>query len=383
LALRELSAQLGIELPKTRDDKALSKLAAAADFSYGPKALSLNNLTVQLDETQLHGSIAVTDLDTKATRFDLNVDHIDLDRYLAPANATAPATPKVAAPKLAEKPTELPTASVKALNVNGSIAIGSTRIVGLALSNLSMNLHADQGVVHLSPIKANLYGGGYSGDITYDVHGAIPSVMLNQQLTNVDMTPLLQDSVQSRLLSGHGNASTRLTGAGRSSDELIRNLSGRLEANLVDGAVNGIDLWYEIALAQALLKQQAPPAGSDDRRTKFDTFRMSADLSGGVATTKDLAIASQYLRVTGAGNANLITHAIDYHVAATILKAPPSSQNQNLSQLTLAEVPVEISGTTSAPKVRPDLQAVLKGQLKQKLQDTLNDKLQGIFGKRP
>ncbi|MGH8210020.1 MAG: AsmA-like C-terminal region-containing protein, partial [Steroidobacteraceae bacterium] len=169
--------------------------------------------------------------------------------------------------------------------------------------------------------------------------------------------------------------------SGLTSDALIKNLSGRVEMNLADGAVNGIDLWYELNRAQALLKQQSLPAGSDDRRTKFDSLRMSADIVGGVATTKDLNIASQYLRVTGGGTTNLITEAIDYHIVATVFKAPPSSQAADLSQLTLAGIPVDISGTTSDPKVRPDLQGLLKSRLKQKLQDTLQDKLHGLFGK--
>jgi hypothetical protein len=87
------------------------------------------------------------------------------------------------------------------------------------------------------------------------------------------------------------------------------------------------------------------------------------------------------LRVTGAGSSNLVTKAIDYHVVATILKAPPSAQGPELSQLTLADIPVDISGTMNDPKARPDLQGILKSKLKQKLQDTLKDKLQGIFNR--
>jgi hypothetical protein len=37
-------------------------------------------------------------------------------------------------------------------------------------------------------------------------------------------------------------------------------------------------------------------------------------------------IASQFLRVTGTGTANLLTKGIDYHIVATILKAAPSSR---------------------------------------------------------
>jgi len=101
-----------------------------------------------------------------------------------------------------------------------------------------------------------------------------------------------------------------------------------MEANLANGAVNGIDLWYEVNLVQALLAQQSPPSMRDQHQTKFDSFKMSADIAGGIATTKDLNIASQLLRVTGAGSSNLITQAIDYHLVATILKAPPQLKGQ-------------------------------------------------------
>jgi len=376
LALREFVAQLGIDLPKTRDQKALSALAAATDFSYAANSVRLDKLDLQLDGTQLRGALAVTSLDSKAITFDMNVDHIDLDRYLAPESA---ASPPVA--KSDQRPVELPTTAVRTLNVSGNFSIGTAKAAGLALSNVRLTLEAKDGVVHLFPIKASLYGGEYSGDITYDAHEAVPSVKLDQQVTGVNIEPLLKDSINSERLSGRGNAGTKLAGVGRTSDVLMKNLSGRVDANLANGAVNGIDLWYEISRAQALLKQQAAPGGSDDRRTKFDTFKMSADIVGGVATTKDLVITSQYLRVTGAGSSNLVTKAIDYHIVATILKAPPSAQGSELSQLTLADIPVDIGGTMNDPKVRPDLQGILKSKLKQKLQDTLKNKLQGILNR--
>ncbi len=376
LRLREFLAQLGTDLPKTRDVKVLSKLAASTEFKYGANALHLDKLDLQLDDTQLRGTLAVTNIESKALTFDLNVDNIDIDRYLAPQTAEPPP-----AAKPDEKPADLPTAIVRALRLSGNFSISNAKAAGLALSNLRVTLQAKDGVLHLSPIKASLYGGEYAGDITYDAHEAIPSIKLDQQMTGVDMAPLLKDGFKSERLSGRGNANMKLAGAGRTSDELTRNLLGRVDANLTIGAVNGIDLWFEISRAQALLKQQAMPAGSDDKRTKFDAFKMSADIAGGIATTKDLNVASQNLRVTGGGTSNLLTKAINYHVVATILKAPPSGQGSELSQLNLADIPVEISGTMNDPKVRPDLQDILKSKLKQKLQDTIQDKLKGFLSR--
>jgi AsmA protein len=378
LELREFMAQLGITPPQTQDVTALSKLAATTDFAYGKNALRLEKLDFQLDDSHLRGVAAITNLDTKAMSFDLSVDHVDLDRYLPPKSKTA-ASAAVAA-KTTEPPTPLPTSAVRGLDIDGRFTIGSAKVEGMTVSNLRLGLQAKEGIVHLSPVSGPLYGGTCTGDIIYDAHGAVPSVKIDEQVAGVDMAGLLKDSMKSERLSGHGNAGAKLAGAGLTRDALTKNLSGHVELNLGDGAVNGIDLWYELNRAQALLKQQAAPAGSDDHRTKFDAFKMSADISGGVATTKDLNIASQYLRVTGSGTTNLVTEAIDYHIVATVLKAPPSGAGANLSALTLGGIPVEISGSASDPKVRPDLQGLVKSQLKQKLQDTVQDRLKGLLG---
>jgi AsmA protein len=378
LVLREFMGRLGVEPPKTRDAQALSKFAAAAGFAYGDKALKIENLDVQLDESKLTGAVAVTNLDTKALKFDLNLDRIDADRYLSPERS---------APKPDGKPAELPTEQLKAVDANGTIAIGQAQIAGVALTNVRVSVASKDGVVRVNPAKAALYGGQYSGDITYDVHGAAPALKLDQTMTGIDIAQLLKASLKSERLSGRGNASTKLAGSGRTSDALIKSLSGRVDANLANGAVEGIDLWYQIGLAESLLKQHSMPAGSSSGRTKFDTFKMSADIAGGVATTKDLNIASQNLRVTGQGTANLTTKAIDYKIVATILKAPPAANGPDLSQLALANIPVNITGTMSDPKVKPDLAGIAKAKLQQavdqkkdELKQKLQDKLKGLFG---
>lgn len=380
VALRQMATQFGIDLPATRDPQAFAKLGFKADYRYADNAVQLQNLDAQLDDSHLRGSLAVTDLDTKAADFALTLDHIDIDRYRAPV-ATAPVPQPAAQPG---RPAQLPTSPLKPLDVHGSFAIGSAKFSGLTVSNAGVTLQAKGGLIHLSPLKASMYSGQYSGDITYDVRGDIPQLQLNQQLTGVDMAPLLKDYMNSQRLSGHGNVAIALTGHGLDSDALVKSLNGHLELNLADGAVEGADLAYEIGMAQALLKQQALPTTGNTKRTKFDVLKMSAIITDGLAKTDDLTAATSYLRVTGQGTTSLVTKALDLHLTATILKAPPSSPGADLSQLTLAAIPVTISGTADNPKVRPDMQGLVKSQLKQKAQDLikgkLNDQLKGLFG---
>ena len=376
LVLREFLARIGIDAPKTRDPKVLSKLALSSGFDYGNNAARLSNLDIALDDSKFTGNAAITNLDSKALSFDLRLDQIDLDRYLSSSEAEA---------KPDDKPVDLPSKELKALNASGSFQIGRARIAGMDLTGVKLTLQAKDGLLHLNPVKAGLFDGQYLGDVTYDARTPVPALKLEQQMSGVDMAKLLKATVKSDRLSGKANVAMKLSGQGKTSDALMKAFTGRVEANMQDGAVEGIDLWSEISRAQALFDKRQLPPSSGSNRTKFDTFKGSADIAGGVATMKDLNVASQNLRVTGEGTANFISRAIDYRILVKILKAPPGSSG-DLSKLALADIPVTITGTISDPKVRPDLEGIARAKLQQKvdekkeeLKKKLGDKLQDLF----
>jgi AsmA protein len=377
LSPRELMGQLGIAAPKTRDPKVLTRMAASGEFAYGDKQVGVRKLDVELDDSHLRGSAGISNLDTKATSFDLALDRIDLDRYRSPPEPAA----KAAAPAPG-KSQQGGSDPLKTLQMNGTFALGSASCAGLTLTELHVALAAKDGVVHIAPVKARLYGGEYAGDITLDDRGAVPEMKLEQTMNGVDVALLLKDLAHTKLISGHGMVATSLIGHGSGGDALLKSLNGHIAANLQNGAVEGIDLWFEINRALALLQKQALPSGSSSGRTAFDSFKATADLTNGVAVTKDLNIASQNLRVTGQGTANLPTEAIDYQVRATLLKQAPGATKS--AGGALADIPLTITGTMASPKVRPDVEGMAKArvqqeldkhkdEIKQKLQDKLKD----------
>jgi AsmA protein len=380
VALRDLFNQLGIAPPTTRDPKALTKLAARGGFTYGANALAVNDIDVQLDDSELHGKAAVTNLDTKALSLELAVDHIDLDRYRSPETQT----PQPVVAKTAANPTAPGSDPFKTLLLDGSLTIGSARVSNVALTQVHVGITAKDGVTHIAPATAKLYGGDYSGDITLDDRGTVAALKIDQSMTAIDMAPLLKDFAKTQRISGHGTVTTNLTARGLGGDALMKTLNGHITANVDNGAVEGVDLWFEINRAVALVQKQSVPAGNSSGRTKFDAFKASADIVNGVATTKDLNIASQNLRVAGQGTTNLVTDAINYDVKATILKEAPTAAGA--AGKTLADIPLTITGTTTSPTVRPDLEALAKAQIKQQLdqhkdelQQKLTDKLKGLF----
>jgi AsmA protein len=193
---------------------------------------------------------------------------------------------------------------------------------------------------------------------------------MDEHLSGIDVAPLVAAGSKTLRVTGRGNVNIKATARGDGADAVLKALNGRFDANIANGAVEGVDLGYELGVASALIRHQAPPAAQNTKRTQFTAFRLSADIVNGVAQTHDLLISSAVLKVTGQGSINLPAKTLDVSLLADTTQVAGNIQ-----------VPVKVTGSLAAPTVRPDLEALAKSQVKQKLQNVLQDKLKGLFGK--
>jgi AsmA protein len=369
VVFREFAPRLGVALPKTRDPKAFEQLAAESDFSYGAAGVQFEQMQISLDDTHLKGSVALTG-EPRAVKFALTVDEVDVSRYLPAeggASQSSSPPPKTGAAQVAEGGSSTLPA------MDGTLRVASLHFAPLEFSNVRLTLGSKDGVVHLFPSLAQIDGGSYSGNITLDQRGAIPALSMDEHLSGVDMAQLAAGTSYKGRVSGRGTVNLKATARGAALDSVMQTLNGHFDANLANGALEGVDLGYVIGQAQALLNHGSAPAESRPPRTKFDAFKMSAEITNGIAKTTDLVISSPVLRVTGQGSANLVNKGIDFQMLASVLKAPGAS---------VADIPVKVTGTYTDPRFTPDVQALAKGALKDKIQDVLKKNgLEGLFGK--
>ncbi|HVN98835.1 MAG TPA: AsmA family protein [Steroidobacteraceae bacterium] len=390
VSLRELLDKFGTKLPATRDPAVFGAVSFSGTLAASSKAIMLSGLKLRLDDTNASGRAGISDLDTTALAFDLQVDRINADRYLAPVPA-GPARPPAAA-AAASPPTPIPVELLRSLNMHGSIAVGQAVFAGIQYQNLRVGLNAAGGRVRVFPSEAQMYGGQYHGDINIDASGKLARVSFDEHVDGVDFAPLFRDMFETRHISGRGNAAIRAAGVGADSAALLRTLSGNVEFHVDNGAYEGLDLWYEIRRARALLKQEAIPARTGPERTPFTAVSATGKITNGVLANEDLIAALQYLQVKGHGTADIASGTLDYHLDATVLKIPDNAADAGgAADLSGYTIPVTVSGSFGAPKVRPDVAALAKArvqkeldkrkdELKQKLQDKLQDKLKGLFG---
>jgi AsmA protein len=386
---REWFPKLGMELPQTRDANVLKTLSFASNVAMSKTSAELSDIKLQLDETTASGALGVADFASKALRFDLNIDRINADRYLPPQIEQA-----ANAPKDAEPPTEIPVEALRKLNARGDLRIGEAIFAGIKFTKLRLGVNGRDGKVRFHPAEAAMYGGSYRGDIGLDATGEVARVSLDEHVSNINFAPLFKDFFETDRVSGKGTANIKLSGTGRTTDDVMQALDGTLDFKVQDGALEGADLWYEIRRARAVLKQQAIPARTGPERTPFSSLQGTGTMKDGVLTNNDLNVAMQYLTVSGAGTVDIPKNALDYKLVAKVLKIPREgaatvAQEQDLVD---AEIPVNVTGALTDPTIRPDIEGYLKGKVKQefdkekdkieeKVKDKIGDKLKDLFGR--
>jgi AsmA protein len=382
-ALRDISKQFKVPLPATRDPEVLKTLSFESDVQVSDSAVALQKIKLLLDDTTAEGELALADIKARALRFDLSVDRINFDRYLPPATpaATAATTATEAAP------TPIPVATLRTFNARGKLRVGEAQFSGLKLSKLRIDVAARDGDLQIAPVQAALYGGTYQGDITLNVAGKQPRLALIAHASSVDFAPMLKDMLDTKRIAGRGNLNAKLTAVGVDTHTMLQSLEGTLDFNVADGAYEGMDLWYEIRRARALIKQQPVPERTGAERTVFTAIKGTGTVHEGVMSNQDLNVAMQYLQVDGKGAVDLVKSALDYRFNARVLRIPPEdAQAGEMQELVDAEIPITAKGPLASPKVRPDVEAYAKVRAKQevkketdKLKEKLQDKLRNLL----
>lgn len=389
---RDVIASLGQDLPVTSDATVLGKADASLQWEASTDHFAATSLTAHLDDTRLGGTARLDNFAAPAIGFNLQVDAIDVDRYLPPPSDTAEAAPATPAAAAGGGAGMLPVETLRGLNLNGSLKLGSLKAYNLRSTNIEFTVRAKDGLVRIHPAGALMYQGQYTGDITIDARRDTPSIAMHERMAGIQAGPLLKDLTGDDKMLGKGDLTAKLTASGNTPEAMKRTLNGNLSFAFTEGAVKGVNIASLIRNAQAKLQGKPVPAGSEPDQTDFAELRGTATVTSGVIKNKDLSLKSPLLRVTGEGKVGLPDESIDYLLTTKIVGSLEGQGGKALQELKGVAIPIRIGGTFSKPTWSPDLGAAVGDTVKQKarkeiekkskdlLKDKLDDKLlKGLF----
>jgi len=370
-----------VKLPLTGSARAdLAKKSAAGEFS------------ARFDESNIHAKWIVAKFTPLALNLNLDIDQINVDKYLPPKPAAAIASAASGAPSAADKPLDF--SALQGLNLSGAVKIGKLQVSNIKANNVRLELKAANGQLDISPLSANLYQGSMSGAASVNASGN--RVALKQTLTGVAVNPLMKDAIDKDMLEGRGTVALDISGSGKTVGQLKQSLNGSASLKLINGAVKGINLAQSLRdmKSKLSLKQDVTVKANQTQKTDFSELAATFKIANGVAHNDDLAAKSPFLRLGGAGDIDIGAGNMNYLAKATVVGSSTGQEGKELAELKGITVPVRLSGPLENVSYKLEFGSLLaeaakvkvgakveekKQEIQQKAQDTVKDKLKGLL----
>jgi AsmA protein len=371
---RELVAALGQKFPvETTDPKALSNVSLKAHINADANRVSISKGVMNLDQSQLDFSAAADQFSRPNLKFDLNLDKINLDRYMPP-KSDQPAADKAEGPVTGKKQ-KTDYGPLRRLILDGLIRIGQLTVSKANVQDVYLKIKAKNGVFNLDPMKLNMYKGNANGKASYNVAKDIPRSNLNLKIDNVQAEPLLKDMLGKDILQGNTKADINLSMSGDEPERIKRTLNGKGFLRFTDGAIVGIDLAAMVRNVGSAFG--LGESGGQRPKTDFTELDIPFAIKNGVVNTPQSNLKSPFIRVIASGTADLVKETLDFRVepkaVATIKGQGDKDPRDGIM------VPVIVSGTFSSPAFRPDLSAATKQQIEKKVFES--EEAQKLFEK--
>lgn len=363
---------LALDLDATVAGRAIkANLEAALKANLVRRALNAS-LSGKVDESTLKASLDAKSLDPLAATFDLNVDRLNLDRYLPPKQA-------------AKGDDRIDLSPLKGPTITGKAEFEALTVNRIRLSNVKAQVKLAGGKLEVSPHSANLYGGTLAGALTADADGN--RVMAKETLQNVQLAPLLKDAMDEDRLEGRGNVNLDVATAGASVRGMKRALGGTARVELRDGGWRGVNLTETFTDVRGALGSRSARTADRSKRTDFSEITASFNIKNGVARNDDLQGKAPTLRLAGAGNIDIGNSLLDYLAKVSFVATSKGQGGRDLTSLAGVTVPVKVTGTFDQPKVSPDYTDLIAksgssvGSAATSGASTLGSKIKGLFGR--
>jgi len=342
---------------KSKDPGVLEKLSLTVKAKGNPTGVSLTSGELVLDDSKLVFSADAKEFSLPNVKFDLQLDNIDLDRYL-PESKAKEGTPSSTGPASAtpdSKAKKTDYGPLRKLILDGKMNIAKLKAQGATVDNMVVHILAKNGVITVDPLTLDLYKGSIVSKVEVNVQKDEPATKMNLDAKGIQVGPLIKDTVKKEWIEGTLKAGFGLSMSGDAPETVKKTLTGQGEFVFTDGAVIGIDLADTVRSLQS--KLGGGEAVTEKPKTDFAEFKIPFTAKDGLIRIDGTSLSSPLMRVTAGGTAHLATEALDLKIDPKLVATlKGQGDTQARSGLT---VPVLITGSFSSPKVRPDIKGMI------------------------
>ena len=399
---RELLSQLGQSLPPMQDPNTLRKLSFDATLGGAPGQIELKPLKATLDDSKLTGEVRYT-LDSGAVFARLNLDAINADRYLPPADET-PAEETQATNTQAVPETDLlPLETLRSLQLDTGVNIGELIINAIPIRQLAVNATANEGLITVNPLSGQLYEGSFKANASIDARNQTPRWQVQAKVSDVKTLPLLSQLAEMQQFSGLANIDLDLNTTGNRVSTLRNNAKGQANVAIKQGKFEGTSMSAYACEGIALMHKENIDTSTWPKVTNFEDLSGAVTINGNTLSNSALTAQLKGMALEGKGAIDIASMDLDYRAGLRILgdihENPSCRVNEKLKGLI---IPVKCKGSLTGEKglpckfdsarFRDTLADKAKAEAKEKaseeidrgrekLKEKARDKLQNLFGR--
>lgn len=334
---KQLNA-LGQSAIATSDSDALKTLSLNADIAgqitNEKQTFSLANVNATLDDSKIDGTLNVLLREKQKPLLSskLNIDAINLDRYLA----------NTAASSEAENPIKNSSASTNiddgidlsfldAANIFATLSINQLTLNQLDFSNLNTEIDINNGELKRADFKGQFYSADISANATLKRNNrSEPLLSVKQSVKGLDVAALieasLKESDKSKVLSGTADTESNLTMKGDSAQDWLRSLSGTTEIKLSDGIYHSDNIEHRICQAVALARNERLKTNWPSE-TALQNVSANINWQNGLGQLTTFKGGLSNVILDGEGSIDLINSRYSVALDAIITGAAPEQEN--------------------------------------------------------
>ena len=341
------------------------------------RSASLKGFALTLDDNEIIGDMTVSNNEQLVFNFKLATDNLDIDALLGtpPTQPISATTEKETEASQDDVQINLPMNLLRTIQIDGELVVKQLKMQNLLMRDIDLGISANAGVIDIDPIKMNLYGGSFSGQVRLDVRNKLPKYRVTKEFQGVKIGKLLTDFNGEDRMSGLLNANVSLTTQGEWLSALKKNSNGNMMLAFKDGALKGFNIRQSIDQAKAKIKGESGPQ-AQDKKTNFSSLELSGLIKKGIFISNDLNLQAPVMRVGGEGQVDLNKNTVNYLVNVKLVGTIKGQEGGTADELSGLLIPVRIDGPFSEPKIDVQLDEMLKNKaaaLKAKMKAKLDE----------
>jgi AsmA protein len=343
-----------------------SKVQLKSTYLPLPDGFKLSDFELMMDQSRMTGNAELRRKPAPVWKFDFKVNELDVDRYLTKSKDK---------PSDAES-SQSPLIVLAGMNGTGTIEIGKLKLLGIRLSDLSIQTTIADGIFHLGPNKAKLYGGTYSGQSMVDASSQRVGLQLNEQLRSVDAGQLFRDMHVLEKFSGNGSIQINLNTHGVQSSDFENTLTGTVRIALSNGKIQGVNLEKMIRetkeLSARIKGKPVVAETSPTDQTLFSTMTASVRFTNGIGKTEDIKMEGKVLDATGGGTINLMRESLNLKLSVKVTEPGKTKATT---------IPILVQGGFKNPKFQVDWGSIVESAIERNLDRQIDKALKKLFKK--